>query len=408
MLAAAFFGHPSRELTLVGVTGTDGKTSTIQLLSAVLEAAGRRTGWLTTVDVKIGDERCPTYFQNTTPEAVGVQSFLRRLADADIDIGLLEVSSHALALDRVRGCELDLAIFTNLSPEHLNFHGSLDEYLQAKTRLFRMLDGPRTKSGPRCGIINVDDPASGAMRAACAAPILTYGIEQPADVLGRNIRLSARGAEFTLMTPAGQSELKSRLIGGFNVLNWLAAAAAAYAVGVGPETVARAAASLAPIRGRMEPVEGGQPFAVVVDFAHTPQALENALRTLRQHTTGRLLLVFGNAGERDPANRPEMGRLAAELSDYFIISLDDPLDEDPAEIAAQAARGAEQAGARRAHDFEIELDRRRAIQLLLDRARPGDAVLLAGKGHEPRMLVGTERLPWSDWQLAAELLEGSA
>jgi UDP-N-acetylmuramoyl-L-alanyl-D-glutamate--2,6-diaminopimelate ligase len=404
-LAAAFYQHPSRRLTLVGVTGTDGKTSTTQLLAAVLEAAGRPSGWLTTVDLKIGSERRPNDYQLTTPEAVGVQSFLRELVEAGREVGILEASSHALALDRVRGCEFDVAVFTNLSPEHLNFHGDLEHYLEAKARLFRMLGEPSAKRGPRYGVINADDPASARMAAACPVPVLTYGLDSPADVSAAELELRPNGARFVLTTPVGREDVTTRLLGRFNVQNWLAAAAAAHALGIGPEFVARAAADLPPVRGRMEPIDRGQPFAVVVDFAHTPQALETALRTLRRQTTGRLLLVFGNAGERDPASRPAMGRLAAELADYFVISMDDPLHEDPAAIAEAAAAGAEQSGAVRSEQFVIELERRRAIQRVLERARPGDAVLLAGKGHEPRMLVGDARLPWDDRRVAEELLD---
>lgn len=404
-LAAAFYGHPSRELTLVGITGTDGKTSVTQLLSTVLEAAGKRTGWLTTVDLKVGPEHRPNDFQHTTPEAVGVQSFLRELVDARVEVALLEVSSHALALERVRGCELDLAIFTNLSPEHLNFHRGMAEYLAAKLRLFTMLQEPGHKPGSRHGVVNADDPRAAQVRAACPSPVLTYGLDNPADVTASELRLSESGASFTLSTSAGQADVSSPLLGRFNVLNWLAAAAAAHALGIGPEIVARAAAAAGPVPGRMERIRQGQPFLVVVDFAHTPQALEMALRTLRAHTPGRILLLFGNAGERDPASRPTMGGLAAELADFFVISMDDPLHEDPASIAEQAADGARQAGAALGRDFTIELDRRRAIQMLLEQAQPGDTVLLAGKGHEPRMLIGDARLPWDDRQVVTELLQ---
>lgn len=406
-LAAALFGHPSRELTLVGVTGTDGKTSTTQLLAAVLEAAGRPTAWLTTVDVKIGAVRRPNDLHHTTPEAVGVQAFLREAVDAGVRTAVLEVSSHALALDRVRGCAFDLAVFTNLSAEHLNFHGSMAAYLEAKAGLFRMLGSQEAGATPRRGIVNADDPVAPALLAACPVPVLTYGTTLAADVRAEDIGLHSTGASFRLVTPAGEAQIRTRLLGRFNVLNWLAAAAAAHALGIGPGRVAQAAAALPPIRGRMEPIERGQPFAIVVDFAHTPQALATALRTLRQHTAGRLLLAFGNAGERDPASRPAMGQLAAELTDFFVLTLDDPLHEDPATIAAAAAAGATLAGAQPGRDFAIELDRREAIRLLLDRARPGDAVLLAGKGHEPRMLVGDARLPWDDRAAAESLLTES-
>lgn len=403
--AAAFYGQPSRSLTLIGVTGTDGKTSTTQLTSAVLETAGLKTGWLSTVDLKIGSERRPNDLNHTTPEAVGVQALIREWVDANVEVGVLEVSSHALALDRVRGCDFDLGIFTNISSEHLNFHGSFAEYLAAKSKLFQMLGVESERRRPRYGVVNLDDASSPAILAACRAPVIGYSIETPAEVRAEDIELRLSGARFRLLTPAGSAVVQTRLLGRFNVYNWLAAAAAAHALGIGPDRVAEAAATLPAVKGRMELVEHGQPFAVIVDFAHTPQALETALRTARQHTSGRLTLVFGNAGERDPASRPEMGRLAAELSDYFIISMDDPLDEDPEVIAQEAADGAQRAGATRGADFEIELDRRRAIQLLIRRAQPGDTILLAGKGHEARMLVGAERLPWNDREAAEQLLD---
>jgi len=403
-LAAALRGHPSRRLGLVGVTGTDGKTSTTRLLAAILDRAGQRTGWLTTVDLKIGDEIRPNTLDHTTPEADRVQDVLAEMVAAGVETAILEVSSHALALDRVRGCEFDLAIFTNLSPEHLNFHGTMAEYARAKARLFEMLGEPSAKPGPRLGVVNADDPASSVMRERCPAAVLTYGIEHPADVMARDVRLGVRGATFRLVTPRGEAQVVSQLLGRFNVANWLAATTAALERGATLDHVVQAAAVTRPVPGRMERVDHGQPYLVVVDFAHTPQALENALRTLRPHTEGRLMAVFGHAGERDPANRPTMGRIAAALSDYFIISMDDPLHEDPAEIAGAIAAGATAIGKREERDFSVDLDRMSAVRALLDRARPGDTVLLAGKGHERRMLVGDERRPWNDREAAERAL----
>ena len=403
-LAAALRGHPSRQLRLAGVTGTDGKTSTTRLLAAILDRAEQRTGWLTTVDVKIGDRLRPNTLDHTTPEADRVQEVLAEMVADRVETAILEVSSHALTLDRVRGCAFDLAIFTNLSPEHLNFHGTLDEYARAKARLFEMLGEPPTKPWPRLGVVNADDSASAVMRERCPAPILTYGIDESSTVMARDVRLGVRGATFRLATPRGEAQVTSRLLGQFNVANWLAATAAALELGATLDHVVQAAAETAPVPGRMERVDRGQPYLVVVDFAHTPQALENALRTLRPHTEGRLMAVFGHAGERDPANRPTMGRIAAEQSDYFVISMDDPLHEDPAEIADQIAAGAVGAGKVIGRDFSIDLGRASAIRQLLDRARPGDTILLAGKGHERRMLVGDERRPWNDREAAEHAL----
>jgi UDP-N-acetylmuramoyl-L-alanyl-D-glutamate--2,6-diaminopimelate ligase len=409
-LAAAVRGHPSRRLRLVGVTGTDGKTTTTQLLSAILERAGLRTGRLTTVDVKIGAASRPNEFHHTTPEADRVQAVLAEMADAGVECAVLEVSSHALSLDRVRGCAFDAAIFTNLSPEHLNFHQTIEEYLLAKARLFEMLGGREHGVGrshkpwPRFGVLNADDPASAAIGRHCPVRVVSYGLAARADVMARDVQSDARGSSFTLVTPRGEFAVSTKLLGRFNISNWLAASAAALELGADPAHVAEVAAGLSPVDGRMERVERGQPFLVVVDFAHTPQALENALRTLRPHTSGKLMTVFGHAGERDPANRPAMGAVAADLADFFILSADDPLHEDPREIAEQIAAGAAARGRRAGTAFLIEVDRAAAIRTLLSRAGPGDTVLLAGKGHERRMLVGDRRLPWNDREEAERAL----
>jgi len=407
--AAALHGQPSRKLRLVGVTGTDGKTSTTRLLAAILEQAGRRVGWLTTVDVNVGGRLRPNDLHHTTPEADRVQEVLAEMVAAGVEVAILETSSHALSLDRVRNCAFDLAIFTNLSAEHLNFHGTLADYRLAKARLFEMLGEPSHKPWPRAGVVNADDAASDTMRAHSPVRVLSYGIDAPADVMAREVHVDGSGAAFALESGTLDSggvavHVRTPLLGRFNVSNWLAAATAAFELGATPDDVVAAAATLAPVTGRMERIERGQPFLVVVDFAHTPQALENALRALRSHTSGRLTTVFGHAGERDPASRPAMGRVAAELSDFFVISMDDPLHEDPAEIARAIAAGATPTGKTEGRDFAIDLDRASAIRALLGRARAGDTVLLAGKGHERRMVVGHERRPWNDREEAEAAL----
>jgi UDP-N-acetylmuramoyl-L-alanyl-D-glutamate--2,6-diaminopimelate ligase len=403
-LSAAIRGRPSRKLRLVGVTGTDGKTSTTRLLAAILEQAGQRVGWLTTVDVKIGDEIRPNDLQHTTPESDRVQEVLAEMVAASVETAILEVSSHALMLDRVRGCEIDLAVYTNLSPEHLNFHGTMDEYALAKARLFEMLGLPTAKRWPRLGIVNADDAYADVMREHCPAPVRSYGVDHQADVMAHDVHLHARGATFTVATSRGGAQVTSSLLGQFNVANWLAATAAALDLGADLRHVVAAAAATGPVPGRMDRVDRGQPFLVVVDFAHTPQALENALRTLRSHTDGALMVVFGHAGERDPANRPTLGQVAADLSDFFILSMDDPIHEDPTEIAHQIAAGATARGKALGVEFLIDVDRASAIRTLLRRAKPGDTVLLAGKGHERRMLLGDTRLPWNDREEAERAL----
>jgi UDP-N-acetylmuramoyl-L-alanyl-D-glutamate--2,6-diaminopimelate ligase len=391
-LSAAFFGHPSRGIAVVGITGTDGKTSTTQLLSAILEAHGLRTGWLTTVNTRIGAEVRPNAADHTTPEAPIVQRTLAEMRSAQLAVAIVETSSHALSLDRVRGVDFKIGVFTNLSPEHINFHGTFEAYRAAKRLLFERLpsDG--------YAVLNADDANAAAMRAATRARVLTYGLDRPADVTARDLRLGPRGSRFTLL-PDGRS-IETRLVGRFNISNWLAAYAAATVFGATPDDLVRAAAGQAPVPGRMNLVEAGQPFAVVVDFAHTPQALEKALDTTRSLVDGRLLLAFGLAGGRDDANRPVMGALAARKADFFVITTDDPGHEDPAVIAAHIAAGASQVGGH----FAIELDRRQAIRRLFEQAAPGDAVLLAGKGHEQRMVVGDQKLPWNDSCAASEVL----
>ncbi|MFN8523442.1 MAG: UDP-N-acetylmuramoyl-L-alanyl-D-glutamate--2,6-diaminopimelate ligase [Chloroflexota bacterium] len=403
-LAASFHGHPSRRLRLVGVTGTDGKTSTTHLLSSILEEAGLRTGWLTTIDVKIGEVRRPNDLNHTTPEADRVQEVLAEMVAAGVDVAIMESSSHALALDRLRGCEFDVAVFTNLSPEHLNFHGTMEEYLLAKARLFQMLGDPTEKRWPRVGIVNADDGTAARLQSLCPVRTLSYGLQTPADVRATDIATDHAGVAFNLVAHGQQVRIRSGLLGRFNVSNWLAAATAALELGASLDHVARAAQRVQPVQGRMEPVDQGQPFLVVVDFAHTPQALETALSTLRQHTPGHLYLAFGHAGERDPASRPTMGAIAATHADFFTITMDDPLNEDPEAIAQAIAQGAIAQGARPGEHFDIQLDRAVAIERLIARAGPGDAVLLAGKGHEPRMLVGNNRLPWSDREAAERSL----
>ncbi|HEX8969869.1 MAG TPA: UDP-N-acetylmuramoyl-L-alanyl-D-glutamate--2,6-diaminopimelate ligase, partial [Chloroflexota bacterium] len=312
-LSAVFWGHPSRTLRVVGITGTDGKTSTTHLLSAVLEAHGLRVGWLTTVNTRIGADVRPNAADHTTPEAPLIQRTLAEMRAATLDVALLETSSHALALDRVRGIDFQVGVFTNLSPEHLNFHGSFEAYLAAKRLLFERLPPEGL------AVLNADDPNHHALRDATRARVMTYGVDRPADVTASDIVLSARGTSFTLQP--GDARVRTRLIGRFNVSNWLAAYAASAWFGATPDDLLHAAISQPPVPGRMNLVDAGQPFAVVVDFAHTPQALEKALDTLRTLVDGRILGAFGLAGGRDAANRPVMGALAARKADFVVITM---------------------------------------------------------------------------------------
>lgn len=403
-LATAFYDVPSRSVAVVGVTGTDGKTSTAQLVSAILEAKGLRTGWLSTINTKIGADIRTNTSSHTTPEAPAVQHTLAEMVAAEVAVAVLEVSSHALALDRVRGTQFRVGVFTNLSPEHLNFHETVEAYAAAKAGLFALLppDG--------VAVLNADDPYSAVMREATRAAVTTYSVQNPADIWATDIALSAQGTTFTVYerhadgSTSAPVMLTTRLIGQFNVANWLAAYGAARVFGAGLDDLRHAVEHQFPIAGRMSLVQAGQPFLAVVDFAHTPQGLAHALETLRRVVPGRLFLTFGLPGGRDYTNRTEMGQLAAAHTDYFVITLDDAYGDDPQTIAEHIAAGAQAAGATEGERFSIDLDRRAAIRAVLRRATTGDAVLVAGHGHIESLDIGTHTLPWSDAAVVAEEL----
>ena len=403
-LSAAFYRHPGREIRVVGVTGTDGKTTTTYLISATLETMGYRTGFITTADVKVGDRTWRNDTQHTTPEPVEVQGLLRQMVDEGIDYAVVESSSHALALDRLHHCEFDAAVFTNLSPEHLNFHGSMDGYRRDKMKLFALLDRASPKGVEKVAVLNADDPHSSWFAESTRSRVVWYGIEGAATVRAANVQLLPTGSRFVLVTPCGSMEVESRLAGRFNVYNWLAAAATAVSQGASLEQIRQAMALAEAAPGRMQRIDGGQPFAVVVDFAHTPQALQTVLGTLRPITPGRLFVLFGMAGERDPGNRPEMGRVAARMADFGFFTVDDPRFEDPMEIAEQVAQGARAEGWQEGRHYLKIADREEAIRDAFRRARPGDTVLLAGKGHETRQVIGAQLVPWNDAEAAQRIL----
>jgi UDP-N-acetylmuramoyl-L-alanyl-D-glutamate--2,6-diaminopimelate ligase len=400
-LAAAALGHPSRSMRLVGVTGTDGKTTVTRLIAQLARCDGRRVGWLTTVDVNVAGDVRRNRYGYTTPEAPEVQAVLAEMRTAGVEVAVLEASSHALAQQRLRSCEFEIGVFTNLAPEHLNFHGSLEEYRSAKALLFRT---PQL----RHAVLNADDPSWSVFRGATTAEVRTYALEAEADLKAEEVELSADGSRFLLRARRDPEldglRLRTRFPGLFNVSNWLAAITAARALGVTTEPLLRTAEEAAAPPGRMQRLEAGQPFAVGVDFSHTPHALEHALRALRPHYPGRLLVAFGHAGERDPENRPAMGAAAARHADYFVITTDDPVHEDPAEISKRVAEGATGLGLRAGVDFAVILDRREAFRHLFERARAGDCVLLAGRGHEQSMPVAGEDVPFDDAEVARELL----
>lgn len=405
-LASGFFGHPSRKLQLIGVTGTDGKTSTTLLTAAILRAAGKQVGHATTVEVHDSLAPRPNMAGFTTLQAMELQSLLRDMVDAGAQAAVLEVSSHALATERVEGCEFDVAVFTNLASEHLDFHHTVEEYRRQKARLFDML-GPTARHKPweSIGVVNADDPEAAFFAAHCARPKFC-GIDHAADVRATGIRCGPQGSRFTLETAGGSADVETRLLGRFNVRNWLAAATAGLAAGAALKDVAQAASLMEPVPGRMEQLDYGQPFSLYVDFAHTPQGLSAALQTLREISTGRTIAVFGHAGRRDTNHRRGLVEVAKAGCDLFILTTDDPYDEDPAAILEHMRQAAIGLGCREGQDFLCVADRRAAFQTAFDLALPGDAVLLAGRGHETTIPLGKERIPFHDATVARELLVG--
>jgi len=404
-LAAAFYGHPGRRLRVVGVTGTDGKSTVVHLVSHLLEAAGHRSGLLSTVQCKAGDRIWPNESRFTTPEAPDVQALLAEIVAAGDEYAVLESTSHGLALHRLDGCEYDIAAMTNVTADHLDFHRSREEYLGAKGRLFAMLDESTRKAGvEKVAVLNVDDPAADYFRSLTRARTISYGVEKPADVRAAEIRPSDWGSRFRLATTAGEEEVTLGQPGDFNVYNALAAASVALSQGVALGDIARGIASFSGVPGRLERIEEGQPFTVVVDFAHAPEALRRVLTFLRGRCRGRLIAVFGCIGERERPRRAGMGLAAGQLADFSILTNDNPFSEDPDGIIAEIAEGLREAGRHEGHHFVAIPDRREAIAHAFAMAVEGDVVLLAGKGHEQSIIIGETVIPWDDRRAARELL----
>jgi UDP-N-acetylmuramyl-tripeptide synthetase len=403
--AAWFYGHPGREMVVIGVTGTDGKTTTSHLATSVLEAAGAAVGRLGTVDTYMPGEQGHVEGRMTTPEAPEVQRLLRKMADAGCDYAIVESTSHGLALNRLDHVEYDVAAFTNVTGDHLDFHKTFEAYREAKSRLFAALDTSLDKGVPKVAVLNDDDPSAGFMRSRTHAEAIRYGLDsRDAEVVARNLILRADGSDFRLVTPRGMAETSIGLPALFNVSNALAAASIGLAVGLDVQTVAAGLSNAPGIPGRMERIVCGQPFDVIVDYAHTGDAVRKVLEVLRDVAKGRLLIVVGAAGERDPGRRYGVGRAAAQGADFAIFTNEDPRGEDPAAIVREIGRHAAGAGKVLGPDFlEIE-DRREAIAEAMRRATPGDLVVICGKGHEKSIVYGTEARPWDDRDVTREEL----
>ena len=396
-LSAEFFGHPSREMKVVGITGTNGKTTTSYLTSAILDAAGIRSGLMGTVTYRIGDRAFDA--TRTTPEAPDLQSFMREMADDGCGACVMEVSSHALALKRVDGIQFAAASFTNLTRDHLDFHADMEDYFAAKRRLFEMLpaDAP--------AVINIDDPRGAPLVEIAGRPV-TYGINKTADVSPGPLSYSLSGLDFEIRAPRGVVHVRSKLVGKPNVYNILAAVGTALELGVPIEAVEDGLRQLPGVPGRFEVVSGdADDVTVVVDYAHTDDALRNLLETARPMAMRRLITLFGAGGDRDRTKRPLMGMVAARLSDVVVITSDNPRGEDPARIIEEVKRGADAETRQSNASVVTEVDRREAILQAVRNADPGDVVLIAGKGHEKYQEIAGRRLPFDDIAVAREALE---
>jgi UDP-N-acetylmuramoyl-L-alanyl-D-glutamate--2,6-diaminopimelate ligase len=411
--AAALRGYPSRQLTLVGVTGTNGKTTTTHLVEALFRATGRRTGIIGTLGARIGDEWLPG--DRTTPEAPDLQALFATMVERGVTAAAMEVSSHALAQHRTLGAEFDAAIFTNLTQDHLDYHGDMDAYFAAKEILFR--DYPQRTEKPFAAVINADDPFGRRLAQSLREDqkregvrpirVLTYGTEAAdADVRATNIRALASGVQFNLhLPPASGSNCQLSTVncqlqlgGHFNVMNALAAAATGWVLGIPVETIVPALASVKGVPGRFESVAEGQPFSVIVDYAHSPDGLENVLRAARALNPRRLLVVFGCGGDRDRTKRPLMGAIAAKLADTVFVTSDNPRSEDPNAIIRDILAGMPDAA------IEVEPDRRAAIEAAIRAAEPGDLVLIAGKGHEDYQIFADRTIHFDDREVARAAL----
>jgi UDP-N-acetylmuramoyl-L-alanyl-D-glutamate--2,6-diaminopimelate ligase len=411
-LALQFYENPFKGLSLIGITGTNGKTTTSYLLESILKISGASPGVLGTINYRFAGKqyRAPV----TTPESLDIIRLVREMADSGVSHVVMEVSSHALDQGRTADCPFQVAVFTNLSRDHLDYHGTMDSYFRAKSRLFSEL-GAEGQGPKPTAVINVDDPWGEALVSKTRANLLTYGLREKGQVRVESLRADKAGLAFRLMTPAGERKIRSPLLGDFNVYNIMAAAAAAVALGISLDAVAEGVEALKTIPGRLESVQNPSGPALVVDYAHTPDALLKTLKALRPHVHGRMITVFGCGGDRDRGKRFDMGRTAGRESEVVFVTSDNPRGEDPLSIMKAVekgvvegglAKGAWPPGERSVRGvYFMEVDRRGAIRKAVSLADREDLVLIAGKGHEDYQIIGRERRHFSDKEEAALAVE---
>jgi len=413
LMAALFYGRPTAGLPTVGITGTNGKTTTTYLVEGILEKAGIPAAVLGTISYRFGATDIPA--PNTTPESVDLQRTLRELVDQGASGVVMEVSSHSLEQRRADGCLFDVAVFTNLTRDHLDYHRDMESYYGSKLRLFRELLSPSAEKPRRHAVVNLDDPYGERIAKSASAPVLTYALAGEADLTVAEVDFSVHGIRCRLTTPRGELALTSDLLGRFNLYNILAAVGAGLALGLPDQAIRAGIEGHKKVPGRLERVENGEGITVLVDYAHTGDALENVLTTVAELKTNRIITIFGCGGDRDKGKRPVMGEIAARYSDLAIVTSDNPRTEDPQAIiedvragiaplslkeysAEELAQGFTEKG------FAAIESRREAVRVAMRAAQPGDIVLLAGKGHEDYQIVGTEKFHFDDREEAAEAL----
>ncbi|RXI98107.1 UDP-N-acetylmuramoyl-L-alanyl-D-glutamate--2,6-diaminopimelate ligase [Anaerobacillus alkaliphilus] len=398
IIANVFYDHPTTKLTLIGVTGTNGKTTTTHLIEKILNDAKKQTGLIGTMYMKIANETIET--KNTTPESLALQQVFSKMVEKNVDTAIMEVSSHALHLGRVRGCDFDIAVFTNLTQDHLDYHETMEAYRNAKGLLFAQLGNSYSHQSRKIAVLNSDDQASKEYEKMTAAQIVTYGIDQKSDITATNIRITAQGTSFDVNAFGKEAPVSLKMIGKFSVYNALAAMATCLVDGVPLEVIINSLEEVEGVSGRFEPVDAGQAFTVVVDYAHTPDSLENVLQTVREFAKGDIYVVVGCGGDRDKTKRPLMAKIASELGDFVVLTSDNPRSEDPKQIILDMEKGLSDQ-----HKSTSMIDRREAITYAVKQANPNDVIVIAGKGHETYQIIGKETSFFDDRVVATEAIK---
>ncbi|WP_164669097.1 UDP-N-acetylmuramoyl-L-alanyl-D-glutamate--2,6-diaminopimelate ligase [Virgibacillus doumboii] len=397
MVAARFYGYPTQKFPLIGVTGTNGKTTVTYLLESIFNQYNQKTGVIGTIQMKIGQESYPV--NNTTPDALFLQKTFNQMVNENVDKGIMEVSSHALDMGRVHGCDFDVAVFTNLSQDHLDYHRNMDDYLHAKSLLFAQLGNTYNIDKKKFAVINEDDPNNDVLKRSTSQHIVTYGCTNDAQVMATEINLEVTKTTFTMLTPEGFFQVNSKLIGMFNVYNMLAAGAAAISLNVPLQVIKEALENTGGVSGRFEPVDDKQPFATIVDYAHTPDSLENVLQTIKEFAKHNIYVVVGCGGDRDKTKRPLMAEIALKYADKVIFTSDNPRTEDPQSILNDMTEGIE------ADHYEVIEGRRDAISHAVSLAEKEDIILIAGKGHETYQEIGHTKYDFDDREVARDAIK---